>query len=414
MAQALSIPVQSDGLYGTAGISIAFCVIALLYSAWIRWRHQHLTERFSFKLAIVLLVGNAVYAATLISVQASLSDELRCIASMLFLIASELVCVFTTGAIAANLLLVVVINWQKGGEALEKVHLVGIMAISTTIPMIGLGTSSFGMMDGECWFSGGTDSKIFGTEWAFLYSWIALCAIFSTAGSLFVWGTNFRQRNSQRPSTAGPVIEESPSANSSANQMQGLHPSDFDALNCLSDEYLFRNSAARIAIYCVIPFICQACNIALDCALFLRRNNGASVRVWGSWLAFFANITSGSQGTITSIVFLILDPAIMSIRADYRRTLIGTYILPYVKVPKRPRRGEPQAFRRWIRARIFPRASFLVPLPPDRTTRLRFWAVWCTCVTERELRIVESLYKEGDGTDGARSMKNNQKRLSRL
>ncbi|KAI8916912.1 hypothetical protein DFJ77DRAFT_509434 [Powellomyces hirtus] len=486
------------------------------------------SHRFSFRLAIVLLTANLIYSGALILVQHRSSD-LLCTTSMLLMIGSELACVFATGAIALNLLLVFVLQWTRGGEVFERMHLLAILAATTIVPMIGLGTDSFGRKhgNGECWFYGGTPEKVFAVEWACLYLWIAFCSLFSIAASMFVWASMYWRKNlglelEQNEAEAHAALPDAEGAGGKSGVMgttTGARSHASFSSRVLEQEMsrdgsfdsggeshgIFRESAARIAIYCIIPFISQVCNLALDGVLYAYRNASREHYPLEAiiWLVFFANITSGLQGSIFSLVFLTLDPAIVSIRADFRRELIAEHCLPYVKVSRSgggyhhpshaSRKGREdggasrtqshtnnthilnqpdeeagndeeknsvvlathdapaartatattthaaaEAARRgvvsqrpppqnaksgwWRRAwgllprRLYPSPRFdssRHPPPSTFMSRLRFWTVWITCVTDKELRVVYLLQKR-DQNAPDRSYKSRAQRLSRL
>ncbi|KAI9009446.1 hypothetical protein BC832DRAFT_364746 [Gaertneriomyces semiglobifer] len=241
-----------------------------------------------------------------------------CAPAMFLNVSFLLMSLFSTSAIALNILLVFVLK-ISARKNLERRYYIGSGIAALVIPFIALVSGRFGWNGSECWYLWSLSDSyrlVVIWQWGTYYAWVVLVILFCTVCTFLFWWSVRR-----------PVINSLPDAPQHtlgiSDKEIGVGVGNRAIFN--ETDRLVRRAVSRIKYYCAVPVITQTLTVALDIEFMIKEENNLKI-----WLA--SAILLGLHGFVNSLVFFIFDPSVERAREKMRLWFIYRYYLRHFEV----------------------------------------------------------------------------------
>ncbi|KAJ3188154.1 hypothetical protein HDU85_005302 [Gaertneriomyces sp. JEL0708] len=306
----------SRGSQASAALSIigAFSVIVTYFL--IRKYQPKLAHRVSLRLAVAIAASDLISAIFYLVAAIPIGPSRLCAPAMFLNVSFLLMSLFSTSAIALNILLVFVLK-IPARKNLERRYYIGSGIAALVIPFIALVTGRFGWNGSECWYLWSLSESyrlVVIWQWATYYVWVVLVILFCTICTALFWWSVRR-----------PVINTLPDT---PQHTLGINDKEIGVGNRAifsETDRLVRRAVSRIKYYCAVPVITQTLTVALDVEFMVKEDNNPRI-----WLA--SAILLGLHGFVNSLVFFIFDPSVERAREKMRLWFIYRYYLRHFEV----------------------------------------------------------------------------------
>ncbi|KAJ3185689.1 hypothetical protein HDU85_001043 [Gaertneriomyces sp. JEL0708] len=295
-----------------AALSIvgSFCVMVTFFV--IRVYLPKLVKRVSLRLALAVAVSDLFSAVFYLVGTLPTGDSPLCSATIYLNISFVLMSMFSTAAIALNILLVFVLK-LPAREKLERRYYIGSGISAFVIPLVPLVSGRFGWNDTECWYKWTIDepyTPVVIWQWTTYYGWVMLVIIFCTTCTFLFWLTVRHPVTNELPATV---------ADKSGILSLGVHAA-FD-----ETDRVVRRAISRIKYYCAVPVVTHFLTLAADIEFTIRGDNNPTF-----WL--ISTILLGLHGFVNALVFFVFDPSVERAYTKLRLWILYRYYLRYFRV----------------------------------------------------------------------------------